>query len=253
MPPVGLATLLRRPKQINRVDCPIPVWVGSILTPSGESRAYLKPVTPESALAEICAAAISQTLSLSVPDIFLVQDPGHFLDSCCLIGSEDAGAPSLSHLVDSQDPDVAEAFLGWKNLEQAAVFDEWIANEDRNQGNMLYDGRGGWYLIDHSRSMGAWPPGGPVPEPDTRVANCLAQAVAARDKDFGIARMRRFVRSCVSGGKELRTVSQEVEAIEYLGMGKRHMETLQFLCARVPHLPALLGAYGRQIDLNLAS
>jgi hypothetical protein len=49
---------------------------------------------------------------------------------------------------------VSGQILKWNSLEAAAVFDHLIANDDRSDGNMLMDPRGGLWLIDHARSLG---------------------------------------------------------------------------------------------------
>jgi len=49
---------------------------------------------------------------------------------------------------------VSSMLLRWESLELAGVFDQLIANDDRSDGNVLMDPRGGLWLIDHGRSLG---------------------------------------------------------------------------------------------------
>ncbi|MBC3249404.1 hypothetical protein BFS14_03700 [Serratia fonticola] len=39
---------------------------------------------------------------------------------------------------------------GWSNLHKTIAFDEWVANQDRNLGNLIIDSNGQVTLIDHS-------------------------------------------------------------------------------------------------------
>ncbi len=45
----------------------------------------------------------------------------------------------------------------WPLLPHVAVFDELIANPDRNKGNLLFDGKGGFLLIDHGHAIHGGP------------------------------------------------------------------------------------------------
>jgi hypothetical protein len=47
----------------------------------------------------------------------------------------------------------------WKHLDQTIVFDEWIANTDRHEGNLVYEPVSkSYWLIDHGRALGGMPP-----------------------------------------------------------------------------------------------
>ena len=251
MPRVGFAVLLSLPRRVLGLDNTSPLWLGSALSHEGEVRVYCKPASPEEALTEICSMLLADAIGLAVPSLYLIHDPDRHLNQALLIGSEDAGSPSLRQLVDQKDPAVSLALQTWAQLGHAAVFDEWIHNPDRNQGNLLYNGRGEWVLIDHARALGAWPPGSPVPDPAESISNGLAHTVVAQERDFGVAKMRRLVREFITawGGADIQSPSSL--AIQHLGMCDRQTATLDFLGDRLHHLPRLLGAYGQQGDLNI--
>jgi hypothetical protein len=42
---------------------------------------------------------------------------------------------------------------GWKDCLRTGIFDELIANGDRNKGNLLVDAHRGLWIIDHSRAL----------------------------------------------------------------------------------------------------
>ncbi|RAN81688.1 hypothetical protein B5P43_08090 [Bacillus sp. SRB_336] len=53
------------------------------------------------------------------------------------------------------DAAVLRRLREWADLIPAACFDEWIANNDRHGGNILYDGKDTFWLIDHGMAIAA--------------------------------------------------------------------------------------------------
>lgn len=43
-----------------------------------------------------------------------------------------------------------EVLKGWRGISPLIAFDDWAANQDRNLGNFLIDGKGEIFIIDHS-------------------------------------------------------------------------------------------------------
>jgi hypothetical protein len=57
-------------------------------------------------------------------------------------------------VVSLDSPVIDERLRSWRFAELAGVFDELIANDDRSKGNILFDARGDFWLIDHARALG---------------------------------------------------------------------------------------------------
>ena len=252
MEPIGFATLYLQPGPVADLGNVTPLWHGDALTPTGEVRLYIKRAPRDEVLAECLCAVLGSALHLPIPRAFLVLDPVGWLGGGVLIGSEDAGFPSLKHHLACQLADLPAALATWPQLHTAALFDEWIANPDRNQGNLLWDAADQWLLIDHARALGAWPPGSPVPAPTEPIANQLAAVVTAIEGDLGTPRLRKLASPF---GQRCRTFDhqQTLEAArcQTLGMVERATLALSFLAKRIDCLPALLARHGRQGELNL--
>lgn len=104
--------------------------------------------------AELVSAVAGRALGLPIPLPYIVKcEKGILTDSeyhafACQI----AEGESLQQLLRS-DSDRAMALLQtWSSLEKVAAFDEWLANDDRSPGNMLFRGKNDYTLIDHDRA-----------------------------------------------------------------------------------------------------
>jgi len=249
---VETATLLLRPRAVADLGNTSPLWHGNAAIFGGEVRLYLKRASAPEMLSECLCAVIGEAMGLPIPPIYLVHDPQKFIGGGAVVGSLDADRPSLRHALNLDEPTATAALAAWPQLPQAVAFDEWVANPDRNQGNLLWDAASGWSLIDHARALGAWPPGAPVPTTETHERNQLASVLVAASGDFGLMRARK--QAGVLGAR-YRTLTQENVAsaiqAQRFGMAKRGADALLFLASRLDHLPALLARHGRQSELPL--
>lgn len=112
---------------------------------------------------EAVCAWIAQDVGLPVPAPRFVRVKKTRLPNGCAwrLGDADSAIAFATVAVEGArqlikvDGDVLQPkLLKWEFLELAAVFDHLIANDDRSNGNMLMDPRGGLWLIDHGRSLG---------------------------------------------------------------------------------------------------
>lgn len=250
--PIGLATLLFPPRQVAGLGNLSPLWVGEAASAEARVRLYLKQAPTQEMLSECLCAVIGRALGLPIPPAYLVQDPGGFVDGGLLIGSLDQGMPSLRHQI-SADPDgLWPALRAWPLLTDAALFDEWTANPDRNQGNVLWDADKGWALIDHARALGAWPAGSDLPAVDATVENHLARVVVALQGDLGLMRARKQIMPLRDtwDGMDTAEVARMIPS-HRLAMVQRTEDALLFLASRLPRLPALLARHGSAPELPL--
>lgn len=124
-----------------------------------EVTAYTKQLSEQDLLVEIMAALIGRTIGLNIPEPIMAasidQQEIHF-------GSVALQFPDLTHTIELQNgkPTNTPANMAmfkklseWQQMNHALTFDEWIANSDRNLGNVLYDGKDNFHLIDHNQAM----------------------------------------------------------------------------------------------------
>lgn len=147
------------------------VWHGSILSSNSvEKYAYIKILPIQQLISESICAVLGRAIGLPIPKPFLVMTRKNSFedkqwekvvqqqnlifvnenkDAFLAFASEDEGHPSFSKIT---LPDINE-FRNWIQLKDCILFDEWIANPDRHLGNILYEGKGKFSLIDHSHAL----------------------------------------------------------------------------------------------------
>lgn len=160
---VALATMLPGGQQIAE-STRNKVWKTHVaLTDGTETVAFVKVVPSRDLFVECVCAALGRQLALPIPRPLIVKPTEEALKSAGLkagtlaFGSEDAAHPSLHKFVQ------AESMLGlWQSVDsmgvplKAGVFDEWIANGDRNIGNVLFSNENEFWLIDHGEAIPIW-------------------------------------------------------------------------------------------------
>lgn len=257
MDQVGLATLLSQPKPVKEEESGLsPLWYGNVVTTAQTTpSAYIKQAPPEEILSEAVCAIAGRALGLPIPKPYLVYDEHGYVTSSedeRLLAMEDARMPPVNWLVQEHDDDaLIEELFNWPGRYQTAAWDEWVANEDRNMGNLLF-GKGGFTLIDHGRALGAHPPGSPVPHVTESRTNVVAWIISQIERDTGDARSRKKAKELVPylEGLDFETLAESVEAEEY-GMVSRLSEVIDFLQQRITPLPRLVGNHHRQAEMPL--
>jgi len=130
-------------------------------------RAYIKLLGSDRQLFnELLVAHIGRALSLPIPVPYVVRIDSSLLPESLQppnvaspptkgFASIDKGSPSLRRLLDENgSPGVAQRlFRDWKRFDDVAVFDEWLANIDRNAGNLLVHSPEEFWLIDHGHCL----------------------------------------------------------------------------------------------------
>jgi hypothetical protein len=117
---------------------------GIAATADGEIAVIAKKLCGREIAVEVICAALGRAAGIPIPEPLLLLDP----NDCWHFGSADIGHPNLSKFVSHQDSSVLDELERWPDLLAAACFDELIANPDRHDGNILYNGNG-FLLIDH--------------------------------------------------------------------------------------------------------
>lgn len=120
-----------------------------VRTDSGDVVAVIKhlPNTREVAVEYACAA-LGIEIGLPVPEPLIVIDD----DDKLYFGLIYVEAPSFQRIARSCHA-VSSQLLNWDKLHFATMFDTWIANSDRNGKNLLLNGAGDFWLIDHGMAI----------------------------------------------------------------------------------------------------
>lgn len=132
---------------------------GVVFLGDSSVEAYVKEVDSREILIECICALLARQLWLDAPEPVLVYVPAAISRSGGDVLAY--GSVSVSHgnlrpwLTQLGDTAVVRRLREWSNLIPAACFDEWIANHDRHGGNILYDGKETFWLIDHGLAIAA--------------------------------------------------------------------------------------------------
>jgi hypothetical protein len=123
---------------------------------------YLRIGPDPSLLAEVVCGVLARALQLPAPDVYLVQVPPgtmprsrftHAKTSTLCVGTQDIGGNTFAQLLDEDPEAVAPLLRDWTALASVTAFDEWLANPDRNMGNLLYVAQT-IHIIDHAQAFG---------------------------------------------------------------------------------------------------
>lgn len=217
-----------------------PTWKGHVKTHDSVVVAYVKQVTVQELYAECVCAAIGRSLGLSIPKPIIVKVTHTIFEEipegeyALAFGSEDAGYPSFRRYFKSEE--ALEKLKSYSKALDVGVFDEWIANWDRNVGNILYDGGDKFSFIDHENALEL-----SLDETDSAKDNQIIRFICAlksefekhkisRDIDVGIARKyKEFPFSLISEktyASSYLPQEQIIKVIEFLEKRSEHIKIL---------------------------
>lgn len=151
----------------NEAGKPDELWQGSAYAMDGEDDSdvpiYLRLSTPLPVVAELLCAVIGRSVGLPVPEPFLVAVhrgalPGSkMIDPAAEVtwtfASEDVGGDTFAQMLRDDSASAQAMIRRWEHLVPVATFDEWMANPDRNFGNILFVANSLW-IIDHAEAFG---------------------------------------------------------------------------------------------------
>lgn len=113
--------------------------------------------------AELISAVLAAARGLPVPEPFLVViQPDDLPDSrfvddqqpvTLAFASRDIGGDTFAQLMNTNSASAQAMLKRWDQLVAVSTFDEWIANVDRNHGNLI-SVRDRIWLIDHAEALG---------------------------------------------------------------------------------------------------
>lgn len=198
MEQIQVATLLpgAQPFQDSNVN---QTWKGHVRTNTDTVVVYAKLIPAREICVEAYCALLGRAMGIPIPQPFLILADSNSLDaipsgaSALMFGSEDAAYPSFRRYAKYQY--ALQKLQDFKSSLDVGVFDEWIANHDRNIGNILYDGGVDFYFIDHGLAI---------------PTNLQAEAPAS---DNNILRVLYSVKSELDKYRDLRNVTKDITPI----------------------------------------
>jgi hypothetical protein len=199
-------------------------WSGIVGTASGQLGAFLKALPSRELMVECLCALLGRAVGLPIPRPIVAADD----ELGILFGAEQVPHPDLRHTA-LPSTIWEEHLAAWKTLPRASAFDGWIANRDRHWGNLLTDGTGEFWLIDHGLAL---PPG---LAPDAAVQNLLLQVLKATVTDD--LKRRRALNGLSTAVESFDSGTAAACGAQLPGCPP---ELLAFLEQRYPHLWRLL-------------
>jgi len=165
--PIGTGTVLLGAERFSIGNISA-TYRGSIQMADVTVVAVIKDIPAKELANELLAASIAIAVGLPIPTpvlAFASKDTG--IGSACplsdgsgglVFGSVDVGGTSVRQIYMASPQEstatlIAERLAAWDDAGRLYGFDSWIANIDRNAGNLQFGGAGGIWLIDHARGF----------------------------------------------------------------------------------------------------
>ncbi|MFG0903403.1 HipA family kinase [Photobacterium damselae] len=136
-----------------------PTWRAHIRVGDETKAAFVKLIEPRAIFVECACAILGRLLGLPIPKPSIVLINSNSLDCfkedqyVLAYGSEDVKHPSFLRLFSDEYDKAFDILSKHPKLLDISVFDEWIANSDRHDANILYGGNDQIYFIDHELAI----------------------------------------------------------------------------------------------------
>lgn len=252
--PILTGTILAGVERFT-IDNVSPTYRGSVQVEGGQVVAIIKDIPVKELANELLAANIALAAGLPVPTPILAFAPADtgIGVSCPLsdgsgglvFASADVGGTSVRQMYIAEQNRatevlIAERLAAWSDAGKLYGFDSWIANTDRNSGNLLFGGAGGIWLIDHAHGFT-----GPAWASDDldaaeEYANLLAAWLTPLLNIDQRAEMARNVGAASDRlGRGLLTRLADTAHIASLLDAEDRLAVLAFLADRAEHVPRL--------------
>lgn len=123
---------------------------------------YIRVGTSDALISELLCGCIARALGLPAPEVFLIYvRPGYLSGSrlanstktTLCVGTRDIGGQSFAQFLSRDEGAALPLLREWTALNQVIAFDEWVANPDRNLGNLIYVSQA-LHIIDHADAFG---------------------------------------------------------------------------------------------------
>lgn len=222
-----------------------PTWKSPILTnDNGVVTAFVKALPPRKLFVECACALIGQSLGLPIPQPMIVKVTHDSLpdllkpdDEYYAFASIDVGYPSFRRPI-SQDSQLAmDKLMAFKKTVDIGLFDEWIANYDRNIGNILYDGGEDFFFIDHELAI---PENLPSSQPASRNELLNQYAKKSEFERYKISKSCKENTTAQYSKVPLPLLSEKAYASSYITESADILSIINFLTERIHNLSELV-------------
>lgn len=218
---------------------------------------YFRMTDRFTVVAELACSVIAQALGLPTPQpYFLNIGVGTLHESrftrhdraTATVATRDVGGGTFAQLLREDSGYAKQLLRAWNHLVPAVAFDEWLANADRNFGNIIFVARS-LYLIDHAEAFGGSARNlFPLEElTETSFSNNLAHILEAKDPGHLQAMLdqaREWLANTASAldlttlgtTTDMRRWHSDAEEVELINFVRsRLLVTHKLLCQRLGH------------------
>ena len=230
-------------------------FLADVQTDRERTQAHLKLLNIEDVAREALCATLARKLGLPIPQAYYVYvDPsyvgGHVGNGQNIAFGlrKDRDCPTFS----IRSADLDNLVHDWKepDLTNCAVFDEWIFNRDRLPDNLIYDGTGVYWLIDHDEALPNYAlPGAPA-------NSSLLQLLSRPMSEIELWRLRENAMKRVQQYKKInwKEVLKLLRPDNLPGSEAHYDRHINFLRDRIPAMhdiiTASIGIRQTQLDLG---
>lgn len=202
----GGATRVLRQLEDGKPD---ELWLGDATDPAAPDDpaipVYMRLGPVRSTVAELVSGCMARALGLPAPEVFVVLIPAGAIRSRLVAGAQthlcvatrDVGGATFTQLLNRDAAGAHALLMGWPQLGEVTAFDEWLANIDRNLGNLLYAANT-IHIIDHAEGFGGWLQDSAALQQLTALplVNCLAKvqkSLTPRKRDELLKRLNNWL------------------------------------------------------------
>lgn len=135
-----------------------PIFKCSMIANERAFIAYVKILDLRQIVIECLCSVIGRLLEIPIPKPYIVLIelgvlPGGNGERMYGFASEEVDYPSIKRQLNDTNQEIVLDLINRSICMRVASFDEWIANDDRNLGNVLFDGSDSYFFIDHGKSL----------------------------------------------------------------------------------------------------
>lgn len=252
--PVQLGSVQAGATPFN-VDNVSATYRGRVDLTDGPVFAIIKDLPPRELANELLAATLAYAAGLPIPmPILAVAEPDTGIGAGCrlpdqkgglVFASADIGGASVRQIYLADRTSATEALIGerlsqWSDAGRLYGFDSWIANVDRNAGNLLFAGERDIWLIDHGQGFTGPNWSAEALQPAAEYVNKLQGWFTPMLTDERRIELARDVGDVCDriNASELPSLAAISYVADLLSAGDLEA-LLAFLADRVPHVPRL--------------